>query len=476
MRKQVLLLPLIIFFSLAFRAFAQQPEEFKDRILMRNQMVEDYSILYSSLLEFHPNPFAYSTEQEFQKHFQAQMNAFPDSLNMLQFLVIARKLNEKLKCGHSFGIPSPEWYESLKGKKVLLPFEIGRQDEKIIVRNVTEDASGIEINDEILAVGGVSIGELLKKMGEMQERDGLTNSYVDEVVIRRFRTYYFFMFGNPAEIRVDFRRGNSNTQSILVYLSNRKMNAEPKKELPAHFKLLEETHWSKFAIDTISGIAYLKISSFSDRKDNKKYYRNVFTLLQKLDCQDLVIDIRDNGGGYFVHGNRFLSYLSPEKFEFNFQRPKQKPKKSDYISMGTFSKLTRFAFNLKPQKFRIEGQRTHTFSYKPNPLRFKNKVHLITNGITFSTSSLVAAQLKRYGTVCYGTETGGAESGTNALLINKLILPNSQIHFNIPYYHVLSNSQNMNSGMGVKPNFEISAGEGDSLLYQVLDIIREDKE
>lgn len=479
MRTVKILITSLLIVLLAFPAFSQQPEKYTDEILNRDQMKEDFGILYNTIINYHPNPFQYTTSDEFESYFNKQMADFPDSLTSREFLLIARKLNLLLKCGHSFGIPSAEWYKSLKGKKVLLPFEITRAGDKILVKNITEDETEVAVNDELISINNIPVETLLRKMSEIQERDGFTQAYLDDVITRRFRTYYFFMFGVPDSILVEYNNSGNELRKVVVNLSNQKLKPEPDKYWPAQLKIFEENKWSKFAMDTVSGIAYLKISSFSDRKEYKKYYKTVFSEIEKQGCRNLIIDLRDNGGGYFHHGNRFLTYLSPEKFDFNFLRPRQKPDKNEHTSLGTVSKLTRFAFSLKPQKYKAVGKRTNTFSYKPKPLRFKNKVSVITNGITFSTAALVSAQLKQNGATFYGTETGGAENGTNAMLINKLVLPNSGLQFNIPWYQVVSNSTNENIGYGVKPDVEIRPGADiarDNVMMEVMERIRRENQ
>ena len=88
----------------------------------------------------------------------------------------------------------------------------------------------------------------------------------------------------------------------------------------------------------------------------------------------LIIDLRNNGGGYFGHGNHFLSYLTPDKFRFNFQKPSSIKKKNEYMKLGKWEKLTEFAFSIKPKKYKLEGQKTRTFTYKPQKDLFPGKV------------------------------------------------------------------------------------------------------
>ena len=105
-----------------------------------------------------------------------------------------------------------------------------------------------------------------------------------------------------------------------------------------------------------------------------------------------------------------------------------------------------------PGKNKISGQKTYGLKYKPSKLAFNGDLHVITDGVSFSQTALVASQLHREGVVFYGTETGGTESGTNAVLSHKLVLPHSGIRIFIPYYRVKSNSMIDNFGYGIKPD------------------------
>lgn len=117
--------------------------------------------------------------------------------------------------------------------------------------------------------------------------------------------------------------------------------------------------------------------------------------------------------------------------------------------------MTKFAFSIKPSKKITKGQKTTSFSYKPNKYLFKNPVFVVTNGITFSQAALVASQLKENGATFFGQETGGAALACNGILNYDLILPNSQIAVTIPMYHVFSNLKEGIKGYGVQPNYYI---------------------
>lgn len=459
--------------------FAQTPkfqinDSIKVKLLTKKQMLEDHEVLFSSIKNYHPTPFLYTNEQEYNTFYNKQRTEFPDSLTEMEFCILSKKLIAQLKCGHTYGILSDDWYSAVKGKNLLLPFDIKRIENKVYINNTTVDVFDININDELISINNMSIQEILQQMTMIQERDGNTLSFANEMSIRKFRNYFLFLYGFQKKFSIVFKTKSGDLKTIDLNPTNKRLKDKPQTKMPENLKKIFSNKWSSFYFDSINKIAYLDINSFDDRKEFKKYYKQVFQYLTQFHGVNLLVDLRDNGGGYFGHGNHFLTYLTSKKFEFNFQKSSSIKEKNDYMKLGKWSKLTEFAFSLKPKKYKVEGRKVRTFTYKPSKNLFSGKVHVINNGITFSQSSLVTAQLHENGALMYGAETGGTESSTNAMIIYNLILPNSKMNINIAHYQVISNSTKGDFGYGIKPDYLYSQSldnEKDEVLLYTLDTI-----
>jgi hypothetical protein len=458
--------------------YAQDSLQLNGRTLSKNQLIEDYDILYSTLVNYHAAPYLYINEDELKQYYLEQRESFPDSLTELEFNLIARDLIAKIKCGHTLGKPSDEWYASLKGKSILLPFIIKRIDDKIYFKSTTKDTFDFKVNDELLRLNNIPIKDILERMATNQNRDGHTLAFVNEKIVSTFRTYYLFLNGYQKEILVEYKTTNGEIKQSKVKSTNKRIKSVSKPNLPENLKEVFKNKWSDFAIDSTTSIAYLKIKTFTDRKEYKKYYKEVFKYLDQASVSHLIIDLRDNGGGYFMNGNKLLTYLTPEKFEHNMQKPKRIVEENEYTKMEKWTKLTNFAFLIKPRKYRSDEHKTITFSYKPSKYRFKGQVHVINNGNTFSQASLTTAHLKEYGAMMYGTETGGTENGTNCMIQYQLVLPNSKLSITVPHYRVISNSTKGESGYGVKADIElqpIANTDEDHILMEVLKAVAKAK-
>lgn len=455
MKSLINLLITFILLTIPGMVSSQRLEIPKDRLFTKNQILEDYEILYQSLKNYHPSPLLYIVESDLKAFYDEQISTFPESMSELEFHIAVRQLIAQIKCGHTYAKPSDAWYKSLQGNSVLLPFDIKRIGNKVYINNRVDEDFDFEINDEVLSINDVPINEILSQMAAIQERDGYTQAYVNEMIIKKFRTYFLFLNDVQEEILLEFKSKTGEIKSTILAPANKRLQEAQKPELPAPFKIIYENSWSSFAMDTKNSLAYLKISSFDDRKEFKKYYELVFKQLAQMPDFQLILDLRDNTGGFFRNGNKLLTYLTPNVFEFNFQKPKKKIQKNKHAKLDIWNKLTKLAFSIKPSKHKIDGQKTHTFTYKPDDLLFRGKVNVLTNGVTFSQAALVAAQLKENGAIFFGAETGGTESSTNAMVNYQLLLPNSAIKVFIAHYQVVSNSTKGEFGYGIKPNYEL---------------------
>lgn len=449
------------------------------KMLTKAQLTEDYSILYKTLTHYHPNPFQYTSSSQFQSHFEEQMANMPDSLSERQFGIKAKKLIALLKCGHTVGAFSKAWSETLANKPLLIPLEFNRIENRLFVKNIdTTLYSNLHIGNEILSINQMPIKQILQSIDSLQQHDGLTQAFVETITPLYFKIYFLHRYGYSEQFELDFLSNSGELKHQTLKPQVGKLPPLPKMPLPTNFKVLNSNNWSVFAVDTSSQLAYLQIKSFSDRKTYKKYYQQVFEILATMPELHLIIDLRNNPGGFFSNGNKLLQYLSNEPFEFNMEKPKNQNLDVKQAKLGFWSGLTKTAFSLKPSKHKKANYRTYTFSYKPNKNAYTKPLSLITNGITFSQAALVAAQLKAQGALVFGSETGGTESGTNAMVQYQLRLPHSGFTTKIAHYHVVSNAKQHVFGFGVKPqhaippNFDLTH---DHILLQVMDHLKNNR-
>jgi len=464
---------LLLFSFQVSRAQSSIDSLVEGKILSPAEAQEDYDILYSSLQNYHPDPYGFTEQADLEAFYQKTSNSLKDSISEREFYIMARQLISLIKCGHTTGGISSEWYQGLAGQAVMIPFSIIREGNRVLIANTVDQEFDFTIGDELLSINGIAIEKILARLDSIQTRDGYTQHYAPNAVARNFRMFYLFQYGYQETYQIEYKSAEQIHSCIIKPQAKRLQKLDP-LPLAEGFEVLLENTWSRFAMDSLHQIAYLQIKSFSDRKEYKDYYQEVFENLSRYPEAKLIIDLRDNSGGYFGHGNYFLRYLMKSEFEFNFQRSKAPYQENEYAELNFWSKLTRFAFRTKPKVYKSDKFDIYTFKYKPKSPRFAGPVHIIINGFTFSQAAIVSANLHQQGATFYGTETGGLEQTHNAMLSHTVSLAHSNFKAYIPYYQARSISEKGVFGRGILPDYELLPSfkpTTDQILLQVLQII-----
>jgi hypothetical protein len=469
--KQIVVI-LLVGLSYNGNVLSQNDSLSRGKMLTQQKAIEDYDILYSSLINYHPAPFFYIKEADLATFYESQKGLITDSLSEIDFIFLCRKLITQIRCGHTQALPSEDWFKSIKGLKNQVPFDVKNIEGRLYISSTIDSTFDFHVNDELISVNTIPVQDIIDRLLVMETGDGFTQTFRNRIVEIRFRIYLLFLLGIPQDYLIEFRNSEGEVKQTTVQPTKEKINEIPKPGIPDNLKLVLKNSWSSFSFDSVANLGYLKITSFLEKKEYKKYHKQVFKYIKQHPNSKLILDLRENPGGDFRHGNRFLAYLSKEKVLLNFERPRKNRIENDYVKYSGWDKLVQFAFAVKPRKYKAEGQITETFVYRPKRNAYTGKLYVITNGITFSQAALVSSHLRENGAIFLGKETGGAEIGCNGMLTYKLVLPNSGIKVDIPAYHVKSNSTKGQLGYGVKPDYPIALTVDNTVDHTLLEVIK----
>ena len=271
--------------------------------------------------------------------------------------------------------------DRLKGEYKGIGVEITKVDEGILVANVFEkspaEQAGILIGDLIIKVNGEStLDKTVKEVSNI-----IKNS--------------------DDEIKITVQRSGIE------------------KEISVKSRKVDITSVEK---DKIDNVGYLKITAFSNT--TYKQFREALESLEKEGINGLVIDLRDNGGGY----------LNPavEIAEMFVEKGKN-------------------IYGLE-SKSNVE-------MYKDSTSESRNyKVSIIMNGSTASASEILSAALKEsYNAITVGTTSYGKGTVQDT---NKLST-GGMVKYTTAYW--LTPNGNKINGKGITPDINIENKEGEDL-------------
>jgi C-terminal processing protease CtpA/Prc len=111
---------------------------------------------------------------------------------------------------------------------------------------------------------------------------------------------------------------------------------------------------------------------------------------------------------------------------------------------------------------------------------FSDNVYVLTNGLTFSASSLFCNAVKGQGNVTLvGENTGGGWHGNSGIMIPDITLPNTKLRVRLPMFRLVQYQHVPKTGTGVIPDIyigptvESTAKEIDRKMVFVKDLIRQ---
>lgn len=445
MHKLILIL-FLFSFSLVFGQI--------DKVYSPEQLKSDFDLMVESFLNVHPAPYEFISKDSLdavRSELRSQLN---HEMNELEFQVIVRKYIKEVGCGHTMARPSQTWYTAQKKDSKILPVRHYLVGDELYVKQAFKGDSILKPGTRIYTINDVAVPEILEKMRAIHERDGYTESFVNAKIQRSFTTLYLFLYGNFDEYHLSYATENGKIALLTVESGYPKDLKVDKAPTPSYIHKMSN---ASFYVDTLHPkTAVIDINSF-ERKGFKKFYKSVFATMDEKNIENLVIDVRGNGGGYFPHGNRLLTYLMPGEFNMKFSRPKIKVKKNKNLNMDFSSKMTKLILKTMPDSDKEDPHRNYSIPYKRDKKHpFDGNVYVLTDGYSFSMGGLIPAilQNKTEATIV-GQETGGGENGSYAILKYFLTLPATEVRVILPHYFLDHDVTPKVKGKGVIPDYTV---------------------
>lgn len=427
------------------------------------QLQADFDIVVESIHEVHPATYQFISQDELATIASTTRAQLTDGMTAEAFQVLVRQYVAHIQCGHMTVLPSSKWYAYQRDSSKLVPFEIWVKGDKLFIREGWDKESVLQRGAELLSIDQKPASEIIAEMESIQERDGYTMTFVTSKVERTFRTYYLFLYGNQETYEVELLNpdGTKTVATVAGGLQKPRVGsagAYPRKgeirTSTATFYLSEEQ----------ADLAILDLNSFP-RQGFRQFYDEVFGAIEDNNINHLVLDLRNNGGGYFPNGTRLLTYFMQEEVVMKYHRKTNKVPKIEGLKMPVASKMTAAAFNLMPDKDDKDPMRNHELDFTPQKKHsYTGKLYVLTNGGTFSMGSFVATQLSHHtDAILLGEETGGGEAGSNAILSYDLTLPATGVRVIIPRYTLNHDVTVTHEGRGVMPDIEVEYSLADKM-------------
>ncbi len=463
--KQIIIIvwAILLQFSVSQSLLAQNKPQNKN-IFSVEETKQDFMAFRTSLEECHPGLYQYRSKRVMDSVFDAAFSSIKVEMTDRQFMLLICKVADKVGDGHLRVVPPKIQLDSLDEGATAIPFNVYCYEDKLFVRKNYSPLNDKEfLGAQIISINGHSITDFIKEYLSIFPSDGnnMTHKYRLLSSSRYFTRYFNMLYGYQEQYKVEYIPLNETTSKTnllqgltfdnLLEITGERYPDKMEEKKPAYFKINEDKSY-----------AYLKIKSFDKEQykkskiDFQKFLKISFEAIQLNNVTNLIIDLRDNGGGTDEYGRILFSYFIKQDFDY------YKSLRMNKESFDCFKYTNRPG--MKAPKGMLKANNEGTFDniqhsnvgkQKPLSPTFIGKIYVLINGGCFSTTSEFLSQLySNTQAVFIGEESGGGYYGNCSGPAPEFTLPNTKVRLEIPLMNYRMAVKDYNySDRGIIPNY-----------------------
>ncbi len=433
---------------------------------------QDFALLRKMLEANHPSLYWYTPKDSMDAYFNQVQTQLTDSLTEPQFKNKVAFLLSKIRCGHTAVRNSTAYSKTDFSRLPQFPLAIKTWgDSMVVLGSAFRNDSIFKRGTIITGIDGRTNRQLMDTMFNFLSTDGYADHFKSQIISSNFPLWYRNILGLKAQYQITYidSAGQTQTATIKSYdpvtdtLNKRTITRVPEKRTKKEIKQGRLLAKRNIAIDTTLRTAYMNLNSFSGGK-LKRFFRQSFRTLQKEGITDLVIDLRQNGGGNIMNSTRLVRYISTKKYTIadtvaaitrTFHYGKYiKPKFFYWVNMNIGSK--------KRSDGRIHFGYFERKAFKPyRKHHFNGATYIVTGPYSFSAATLFTGAVKGQDSVTVvGEETGGGAYGNSAIHLPQITLPHSKLRIILPMYRVVIDHTQAQNGRGILPDIAVPPNSG----------------
>ncbi len=471
---------ILLFFALLFVSLCY-PQASKQSLLTKKyaseQLIEDATILKNVILKMHPVIGIYNSKGYYETKFNNFIYSINDSLTEKQFRIKLKILINDLHCGHTeVGFSKKYGKEINKLKLNYSPYLfIPVQNKIYVLAGLTKKRDTLLTKGiEILRINGYSADSMLKACKQMITVDGFNETGKNHYLKYGFNGYYLGLFGRPDTFNVEYLK--NKVIKTVKYPAQKLINIPAIPLLAkddSSFSIYKRATIKYKFLDTAKKTVFLKIASFS-RKGYRKAYKKIFKKLEINHSENLIIDLRNNGGGSLANSYKLLSYLLDSSQNQTLKTHIKNYPFKKYTSGNVWFRSMRFGFKYIAKKQSVGDTDNYIVKIKPiKKYHYAKKIYVLINGGSFSASCLVGAYLKNNNRATFiGEETSGTLEGCNAGITPYYILPNTHLKVRIPAFRINHDIFKTTTGHGILPDYKIEYTINDIFAKKDLELLK----
>lgn len=423
---------------------------------------EDFKLFRTIIEKAHPSLYSYLPKKRIEAIFDSIAATIAQGITYREFFNKLYFITNGIGCSHSAVSLPASVNDSLFNRALFFPLPVLKVENKLLV-NYTGDRD-LPHGTEILKINNAPASAILDSLMFYNPVEGFQRETQQYMASADFGYEYFMKFGGKKYFTVVVKDSSGKQDTVMLNaLSYDDLNFRQQNK---YYKDATDVEYSLIIDDTLKK-ATLRLTTFEFESVNKQaafdaFLKNSFELLKKRgDIKNLVIDLRENGGGFLYYCFLLASYLSPVEFnEYRevFSRLKFVPYE-EYLSPRFGSSDLDFVNDKLSEEFERIGNRvqhlkdTSLKTWEPDKFRFTGTIYIITNWHVNSAASYFTHLAKKTANATVvGMETAGGTHSGNGFRTIKYQLPATGFEFEFPFAKMIYTNGDKKTGRGMIPD------------------------
>jgi C-terminal processing protease CtpA/Prc len=464
-KKYFFALLLLLFINL--KGFSQKNKTYSaDAKIPVAQLRADFKLMRQAFEEGHPALYWYTPKEKMDKIFDSTYKQLDKDMTELEFYKVLSPLVTSINCGHTGINTSVEFEKYYMDSVKTFPFRVFTMQDRLFVKTNRSADSTLKRGTEILSINNIPVADIIKTFIANTPMDGYNQTGKYRYAEVRFGRNFNYFIGQADTFKLDCVLPDGQyVQTQVPALSLKNSNkggtagsARLDKKVKRMIKESRQVMSMKIS-EKDPATAVMTLKAFPG-VGYRKFFKKSFKEIEEKGIRNLVIDLRENPGGFSIAALTLYSYLNDSTFRY--YNPVLMKKKRFSFKKNLNQRLFlafNAAFAVKSDRkngvytVKIRGAAPQKPARKYN---FDGEVYILTSGFTASAAALFTANAHYHKrAVVIGEETGGGYVGCTAGIVPYLTLPNSKLRVSFPVMKITNAMTGIVEGRGTIPDHDV---------------------
>lgn len=444
------------------------------------QLQHDFEILRWTLEAAHGGLYRHSSKEQMDSLFKKVVEGLTAPMSELEYFRHLVPLIDNIHDAHTSISLSKTTTRFIYTQAKVFPLDVRYSNGNLYVeKNFDVTNPEVPLGSKVISINGINTLKVIDAVSKVKSVDGFNPYPKYETINSIFWLMYLQMISDSNAFQVTVK--DSKTGLIKSY----NLQGVPGRTIyDGQFKVQRADTFSvRYLLD--GRVALMSIPTFLDF-DLYDQFQIGFKELRTRKIKTLIIDIRDNSGGYDELNTALLSYIVPRSFsfynDFSYRAKSWEDLKFTQYDTDDFWNQNELSTIGKPERDKMIKNKglaealTHYMQtnpamgiHKPHPdYFFSGDTYLLFNGRSASSGGEVPAMMHFYGVgTLVGEEANAAYEGTTAGVLTELILPETGLIISVPLIAYHNNVlPEIFSGRGAAPHFHCTQSVDDAIKMQ----------